>query len=138
MAARPSAWDTDNGNGGPLGELWRWACRAAEVPGEHSLPDTLKRARAASGRADAESLWALRQYEALRYTLEQEKRSLATVFAASTLSFWALALLVEREPRSRNLWTMLSVSGGLTLGVGLRIAMVNGLLRHFWERANDE
>lgn len=136
MASRPGAWDT--GNGGLPGAVWRWVCRATEVPGEHSLPDTLKRARAASGRDDPESLWALRQYEALRYSLEQEKRSLATVFAASTLTFWALALLTEREPRNRNLWAMLAASGGLTVGVGLRVWMVNALLRHYWERANDE
>lgn len=136
MAPQPSAWDSENG--GLLGALWRAACRASELPGEHSLPDTLKRARAASGRADPESQWALRQYEALRYSLEQEKRSLATVFAASTLAFWGLALLTEREPRNKRLWAMVAAESGLILGIGLRVGTINGLLRNFWERAADE
>ena len=50
------------GEGGLPGAVWRALCRATELPGEHCLPDTLRRARAASGRADPESQWALRQY----------------------------------------------------------------------------
>lgn len=134
--ARSSAWNADSG--GLLGVAWRAACRAAELPGAHSLPDTIKRARAASGRADPESQWALRQYEALRFSLEQEKRSLATVFAASTMAFCALALLMDSEPRNRRLWLALVADGGLTLGVALRIGKVNGLLRNFWERSEDD
>lgn len=126
------------GEGGPLRVAWRAMCRASEIPGEHSLPDTLRRARAASGREDAESQWALRQYEALQQTLEGEKQALSRVFAASTLVFWALALLTERQPRNKNLWAMLPLSGALTLGIGLRVWMVNALLRRFWEREADE
>ena len=124
--------------GGWLRALWRAACRASEIPGEHALPDVLRRARAASGRGDPESQWALRQYEALRQNLEHEKQALTQMFALSALIFWGLAVLTEREPRNKNLWAMLPMNGALTLGIGLRIWMVNALLRRFWERASDD
>lgn len=126
------------GEGGLARAAWRAMCRASELPGEHSLPDVMRRARAASGRSDPESQWALRQYEALRHDLEQEKQALSRVFAATVVVFWALALLTERQPRNKNLWAMLPMNGALTLGVGLRIWMVNALLRRFWERPADE
>lgn len=126
------------GDGGWARAAWRAICRAVDIPGEHSLPDVLRRARAASGRGDPESQWALRQYEALRQNLEHEKQALTHMFAMSALIFCGLAVLTERQPHNRHLWAMLPVNGALTLGVGLRIWMVNALLRHFWERAADE
>ena len=126
------------GDGGWLRAAWRAACRASEIPGEHSLPDVLRRARAASGRGDPESQWALRQYEALRQTLENEKQSLTRMFALNTLVFWGLVVLTGRQPRNKNLWALAPINGALTLGIGLRIWMVNALLRRFWERAADD
>jgi hypothetical protein len=110
-------------------------CRASDIPGEHSLPDVMRRARAASGRGDPDSQWALRQYEALRQNLENEKQSLARVFATQLLVFWGLAIW---QPRGKRFWALIPLNGALTLGIGLRIWMVNALLRHFWERAADE
>ena len=123
------------GDGGLPRAAWRAFCRAIEVPGEHSLPDVIRRARAASGRGDPESQWALRQYEALRQHLEQEKQALTRIFAALLLIFWGLAIW---RPRGRRLWALAPLNGALTLGIGLRIWMVNALLRYFWERAADE
>ncbi|HET9111247.1 MAG TPA: hypothetical protein VFN78_10520 [Ktedonobacterales bacterium] len=126
------------GDGGLLRAAWRAICRAAEIPGEHSLPDTLRRARAASGRGDPESQWALRQYEALRQNLEHEKQALTHMFAMTILVFWGLVALTARQPGGRRLWTLVPLNGALTLGIGLRIWMVNALLRRFWERPADE
>jgi hypothetical protein len=124
--------------GGWRRAVWHAICRASELPGEHSLPDVMRRARAASGRGDPESQWALRQYEALRQNLEHEKQALTHMFAMTALVFWGLAVLTERQPRDKRLWAMLPMNGALTLGIGLRIWMVNALLRRFWERAADE
>lgn len=126
------------GEGGLVGAAWRAICRAVELPGEHCLPDTLRRARAASGRADPESQWALRQYEALRQSLENEKQSLTLLLAVTSLMFWGLALLGVRGRRQRRLRLWAPLHGALALGIGLRIGMVNVLLRRFWERAADE
>jgi len=126
------------GEGGLMGAAWRALCRATEIPGEHCLPDTLRRARAASGRADPESQWALRQYEALRQSLENEKQSLTLLLAATTLVFWGLSLLRVTRPQRRRLGLLAPLHGALALGLGLRIGMVNTLLRRFWERAADE
>ncbi len=126
------------GEGGLIGAAWRAFCRATEIPGEHCLPDTLRRARAASGRADPESQWALRQYEALRQSLEHEKQSLTLLLAMTTLVFWSLAALGVVRPQRRRLRLLAPLPGALALGIGLRIGMVNTLLRRFWERAADE
>ncbi len=126
------------GDGGLFGAAWRAACRATEIPGEHNLPDTLRRARAASGRGDPESQWALRQYEALRQSLENEKQSLVRLLAVTLLVFWGLTVFTTRQPGARGVRTLLPLHGALTLGIGLRIWMVNTLLRNFWERADDE
>lgn len=123
------------GDGGVVRQAWRAFCRAIEVPGEHSLPDVIRRARAASGRGDPESQWALRQYEALRQHLENEKQTLTRIFATALLIFCGLAAW---RPRRRRWWALAPLSGALTLGIGLRIWMVNALLRRFWERAADE
>ncbi|HEX8994507.1 MAG TPA: hypothetical protein VF812_00600 [Ktedonobacterales bacterium] len=131
-------WLDWRGDGGLRRALWRAICRASEVPGEHSLPDVLRRARAASGRGDPESQWALRQYEALRQNLENEKQALTRMFAANMLVFWGLTALTARRPDAKNLWALAPLTGALTLGIGLRIWMVNALLRHFWERAADD
>jgi hypothetical protein len=95
----------------------------------------MRRARAASGRGDPESQWALRQYEALRQNLEHEKQALTHLFAMTMLIFWGLALW---QPRRKRLWALAPLHGALTLSIGLRIWMVNALLRRFWERAADE
>ncbi len=126
------------GDGGLLRGAWRAFCRAVEIPGEYSLPDTLRRARAASGRGDPESQWALRQYEALRQNLENEKQSLTHMFAMTMLVFWGLVALTARQPCGRRFWTLVPLNGALTLGIGLRIWMVNALLRRFWERPADD
>lgn len=126
------------GDGGLIGATWRAICRATEIPGEHCLPDTLRRARAASGRADPESQWALRQYEALRQSLENEKRSLTLLLAMSSLTFWGLTSLGVIRPQRRRLRLLAPLHGALALGIALRIGMVNTLLRRFWERAADE
>lgn len=123
------------GDGGWLRAVWRAMCRASEIPGQYTLPDVLRRARAASGRGDPESQWALRQYEALRQSLENEKQSLTRVFATMLLIFWGLAIW---QPRDKRLWALIPLNGALTLGIGLRIWMVNALLRYFWERSADE
>lgn len=123
------------GDGGWLRAVWRAVWRASEVPGQYSLPDVMRRARAASGRGDPESQWALRQYEALRQNLENEKQALTHVFATMLLIFWGLAIW---QPRAKRLWALIPLNGALTLGIGLRIWMVNALLRHFWERPADE
>lgn len=123
------------GDGGVVRQAWRAFCRAIEVPGEHSLPDVIRRARAASGRGDPESQWALRQYEALRQHLENEKQTLTRIFVTALLICWGLAIW---RPRGRRLWALTPLQGALTLGIGLRIWMVNALLRRFWERAADE
>lgn len=126
------------GEGGLLGSAWRALCRAVEIPGEHCLPDTLRRARAASGRADPESQWALRQYEALRQSLENEKQSLTLLLALTTATFWGLALLDPQRPRRARLRLLAPLHAAVALGIGLRIGMVNILLRRFWERAAEE
>jgi len=123
------------GDGGVARQAWRAFCRAIEVPGEHSLPDVIRRARAASGRGDPESQWALRQYEAMRQHLENEKQTLTRIFATALLICWGLAIC---RPRGRRMWALAPLQGALTLGIGLRIWMVNALLRRFWERAADE
>lgn len=128
-------WLDAQGDGGWRRAAWRALCRAAEIPGEHSLPDVMRRARAASGRGDPESQWALRQYEALRQNLEHEKQALTHMFAMTMLIFWGLALW---QPRGKRLWALAPLNGALTLGIGLRIWMVNALLRRFWERAADD
>lgn len=124
--------------GGLRGSVWRAFCRAIEVPGEYALPDVMRRARAASGRSDSESQWALRQYEALRQHLEHEKQSLTQLFAFSLLLFFGLSALAQRGASSRRLGLLAPVNGALALGFGLRIWMVNALLRRFWERTADE
>ena len=126
------------GEGGLIGAAWRAICRATEIPGEHCLPDTLLRARAASGRADPESQWALRQYESLRQSLENEKQSLTLLLVMTSLVFWGLTALGVIRPQRRRLWLLAPLHGALALGIGLRIGMVNTLLRRFWERAADE
>lgn len=131
-------WLDSQGDGGLRRAIWRAVCRAAEVPGEHSLPDVIRRARAASGRGDPESQWALRQYEALRQNLEHEKQALTHMFAMTMLIFWGLTMLTARQPGKKRLWALAPLNGALTLGIGLRIWMVNALLRRFWERAADE
>lgn len=122
-------------DGGWLRAVWRAVWRASEIPGQYSLPDVMRRARAASGRGDPESQWALRQYEALRQNLENEKQALTRVFATMLLVFWGLAIW---RPRDKRLRALIPLNGALTLGIGLRIWMVNALLRHFWERPADE
>ena len=124
--------------GGLRGRVWQSFCRAIEVPGEYTLPDVIRRARAASGRADSESQWALRQYEALRQHLEHEKQSLTQLFAFSLLLFFGLSALARRDAHGRRLGLLAPLNGVLALGFGLRIWMVNALLRRFWERAADE
>jgi hypothetical protein len=128
-------WLDSHGDGGWRRAAWRALCRAIELPGGHSLPDVMRRARAASGRGDPESQWALRQYEALRQNLEHEKQALTHLFAMTMLIFWGLALW---QPRRKRLWALAPLHGALTLSIGLRIWMVNALLRRFWERAADE
>lgn len=124
--------------GGALGVAWRAFCRATELPGEHCLPDTLRRARAASGRGDPESQWALRQYEALRQSLEHEKQSLTPLLAAAGLTFWGtLALGVRRQSRGA-LRLIAPLNALLALALALRILKVNLLLRRFWERPADD
>ncbi len=124
--------------GGLRGSAWRAFCRAIEVPGEYTLPDVMRRARAASGCVDPESQWALRQYEALRQHLEHEKQSLTQLFAFSLLLFFGLSALAQRDTANRRLSLLAPLNGALALGFGLRIWMVNALLRRFWERTADE
>src|SRR6185437_9889185 len=94
------------GDGGVARQAWRAFCRAIEVPGEHSLPDVIRRARAASGRGDPESQWALRQH------LENEKQTLTRIFATALLICWGLAIW---RPRGRRLWALAPLQGALTL-----------------------
>jgi hypothetical protein len=126
------------GSGGPLGAAWRAFCRATELPGEHCLPDTLRRARSASGRGDPESQWALRQYEALRQSLEQEKQTLTQLLVAAGLTFWGALALGVRRPLRGPLRLIAPLNALLALALALRILMVNLLLRRFWERPADD
>lgn len=127
-----------DGGGGVFGAGWRAFCRATELPGEHCLPDTLRRARAASGRGDPESQWALRQYEALRQSLEHEKQALTRLLAATGLTFWgALALGARRESHGAAR-LIAPLNALLALALAVRALRVNLLLRNFWERPADD
>lgn len=126
------------GEGGLRGALWRAFCRATELPGEHSLPDALRRARAASGRGDPESQWALRQYEALRQALEGEKRTLGQLLAAAILTLGVALALGGRRPARGVSRLLAPLTALLAAALALRILMVNLLLRSFWERPADD
>ncbi len=108
---------------------------SSELPGQRDLPALLEAARRASGvdgGQSGEGAWALRRLEWLRRDLEGEKAALTRVFPATVLVFWTLALLTERDTRDKNLWAMLPMNGALVIGIGLRIWLVNRLLRRFW------